>query len=68
MTKHSRMYNEEFHTAVQRIFVAVLGLMLATSHGKLHLFIHQSVAFTVLTKHNYFSQAHQIWILCSYIG
>jgi len=27
MTKHSRMYNKEFHTAVQSIFVAVLGLM-----------------------------------------
>jgi len=27
MTKHSRMYNEEFHTAVQRIYEAVLGWM-----------------------------------------
>jgi hypothetical protein len=59
MTKHSRMYNEEFHTAVQHMFVAALGLILATSHGKIHLFIHQSVAFTVLTKDSYFSQAHQ---------
>jgi hypothetical protein len=27
MTKHSRMYNEEFHTAVQRTYEAVLRLM-----------------------------------------
>jgi len=27
LNKHIRMYNEEFHTAVQRIYEAVLGLM-----------------------------------------
>jgi hypothetical protein len=47
MTIHSRMYNEEFHTAVQRTYEVSLLLMFSDITFKVHLFIHQRVAFVV---------------------